>query len=388
MQVASFQTLFARSQRPCADLVVVDEAHHANAGTYSEVLSWYPDAQIVGLSATPQRLDGRPLGDMFDAMVSTVGYERLIADGNLVDCHVFGSPQNLKAGAVATDPVAAYQQHTPGGSSFLFAPTVELSKEHARAFNAAGIPAEHVDGATPADERAASIRRFSEGVTRVLCNVNVFTEGTDIPRADTVILARGCTSVGLYLQMVGRALRPFAGKSHATLLDLTGASLAHGLPTAERTWTLEGSGNGAAKDPLFMCMSCGACYEKAGACPCCGYVRPKPVNSMGVEVDIRNLELLAVYAGSDTRKVHKNNEARRLYSFAKEQGLGPTYVRTEYDKLFSEPVDLNKIVPKEDKAAYYEKLKSASERIRGNRKGWIAHRYRDVFGVWPRPGTM
>lgn len=381
--VASLQTLFSRGTRPYADLVVVDECHHANARTYADVIDAYPMADHLGLTATPQRADGRALGDMYDELVTTVNYGRLIDDGNLVDCRVISSAEALKAGAVAIDPVAAYKQHTPGESAFLFAPTVELSKAHAKAFNDAGIPALHVDGKTHEDDRKEALRAFAEGEVQVLCNVNLFTEGTDVPRASVVILARGCGSTSLYLQMVGRALRPYAGKEVATLLDMTGAVHEHGLPTQDRIWTLEGSGvasNGLGS--LSMCDKCGACWDGGRKCPVCGYERPKPVNDEGVTVDIRDIAFEKVYDGSRTKRAWKHKVCRELWDWSKSDGAKRERAAIRYRELFSEPWPLNDVLTREEKGALYTDFVALGKEL-SFKKGWADHKYRALFGKWP-----
>lgn len=381
--VASLQTLFVRGTRPEADLVVVDECHHANARTYSEVIGSYGTADHLGLTATPQRTDGRALGDMYDHLVSTVNYGRLIDDGHLVDCRVISSVEALKSGAVAIDPVAAYRQHTPGQSAFLFAPTVELSKAHAKAFNDAGIPAVHVDGKTPYDERKEALRAFSDGEVQVMCNVNLFTEGTDVPRASVVILARGCGSTSLYLQMVGRALRPYPGKEMATLLDMTGAVHEHGLPTQDRIWTLEGSGVASSGlGALSMCAKCGACWDGGRKCPVCGYEKPMPTNDEGVTVDIRDVAFESVYCGSRTKRAWKHKVCRELWDWSTGSGERRKKAQGRYRELFGEDWPLNDVLDTDEKRTVYKDLVALGKGL-GFKSGWADHRYRATFGKWP-----
>lgn len=381
--VASLQSLLASGRRPDADLVVLDECHHANASTYATVLQHYSSVAHLGLTATPQREDGRALGDHYDRMVCPTSYSELIDEGSLVDCRVIASPQALSGKEVAVDPVDAYLKHTPGQSAFLFAPDVRTSKRHAEAFLNAGVVAAHVDGTTSDEERSEALRAFSAGEVQVLCNVNIFTEGTDVPRCSTVILARGCGSVGLYLQMVGRALRPYPGKECATILDLTGAVLEHGLPTADREWCLVGSGNGrACKAALAMCEQCGACWEGSRTCPVCGYTRPLPMNDEGVRVDIKNIELELAYDGSKTARHMRHKVCRELWDWSKRDGTRIEKAQHRYRELFGGSMPLNEVLSNEEKQSVYDELKVLGRSL-NFKSGWCDHKYRNLFGVWP-----
>lgn len=262
VQVASVQTLRSRGDFPAARLLIFDEAHHAIAPTYRMIADEYPHAKILGFTATPCKPSGGGLGyDVFDAMVCGPTVPELIEMGALVQPVVYSVPaeglDSLRTTAgdynqkdlakwadksvLYGDLVATYRATADGRKCVVFAVSVELSQRYAREYNEAGIRAEHIDGTTPADERAAIFARFRSGITRVLCNVAVATEGVDIPDCSVVQVARPTKSIPLYLQMVGRAMRPHPDKTDCIILDHGNATKACGFPDAVRVWDLDGT---------------------------------------------------------------------------------------------------------------------------------------------------
>lgn len=272
VQVCSVQTLLARDHRPPADLLVWDECHHASesAPTWSALLSAYPDVRTLGLTATPERGDGSGLAPLFDRIVVGVTVRELTVQGHLVPCEAIRPDRLLKPGVLAQEPLAAYREHTPGQQGFLFAKSVEEAQRYADEFTAAGVRAVCIHAGTKADDRAVTIELFRQGVVRLLCNVYIFTEGTDLPMAQVCILARGASTAGIFLQMVGRVLRPHRGKTSATLIDLRGVSHVHLMPEDERAYRLEGKGISAASE-LAMCKVCKSPLGDGYPCTTCGY---------------------------------------------------------------------------------------------------------------------
>jgi superfamily II DNA or RNA helicase len=276
VQVASVQTLLARTKRPAADLIVWDEAHHCceAAEEWSSLLAAYPDVRVLGLTATPERSDGRGLAPLFDALVVGATVRQLTAAGYLVPCEVVRPTRWLKHGKVkgnplAWEPLAAYRANTPGESCILFASSIDEAERYAAEFTHADFRAISVSQRTSAVERAASIDAFKRGSIKVLCNVYVFTEGTDMPNASVCLMARGASTVGTVLQMVGRVLRPSPGKKVATWIDLQGVSHLHGMPEDERLFSLhESRAIRLAGDSV--CPMCRAPME-APPCSACGY---------------------------------------------------------------------------------------------------------------------
>lgn len=261
VQVASIATLGRRLDRwrDRFDLIVIDEAHHSVAGSWAAVVASQAFAKVLGVTATPERLDGRGLSEIFDVLIEGPSVAALIAAGWLVPCVVYApeaSPDltgvRTRAGDFAADDlrermggvvisaaVAEYLRICRDARIIVFCVDIEHSRDVTAAFLAAGIPSAHVDGETPAGARHAILAAFARGEIHVLCNVSLFGEGFDLPALDGVVMLRPTQSIGLYLQMAGRALRPSPGKQHAVILDFAGNSLRHGLPDAPRQWSLD-----------------------------------------------------------------------------------------------------------------------------------------------------
>ena len=270
VQVASVQTLLARGELPPATMVVLDEAHHYVADRWKDIADHYADAITLGFTATPERGDGTPLGDIFETLVVAAQAHELMACGDLVPCDVVAPPKKTRS--LSMDPVEAHRKYAEGRPAVVFARGVKEGRELTDAFTAAGLPAGFVDGATAPDERRATLQRFERGELAVLVNVFVLCEGWDCPPAAVCILARGCNSVATYLQMIGRVLRPSpaTGKARALLIDLRGAVFTHGLPDEGRVFSLEGKPISSGDAPVKTCLSCGhVCPIALLVCPTC-----------------------------------------------------------------------------------------------------------------------
>lgn len=271
VQVATVQTLLARNARPRASMIVFDEAHHAVADEFGSVVRDYPEALVMGLTATPERSDGRGLGEMFGGLVVGTTVKKLTAEGHLVPCEVMRPARYLQSGEIAQSPVAAYQQHAGDRQTVVFARGVDLAAEYTEQFRAAGVEARCITGEMPWAERSMYLDAFRRGAIRVLVNVFVLTEGWDAPETSCVILARGCSTAGTYLQMVGRALRLAPGKTDALLVDLRGVSHEFGRPDDDRLFSLEGRGIRRADDTVY-CPVCGAMRVPGEGCDACGWI--------------------------------------------------------------------------------------------------------------------
>lgn len=239
VQVASTQTLLARGETPPSTMVILDEAHHYVSDEWSRLAGAFPNAVKVGLTATPERSDGKPLGDMFDSLVTGPSIRELTDMGFLVPCEVLAPSKRLKR-QIAGDPLERYLAVTPGKRAFVFAANVADAAKLCDGFNAGGVPSALITAETPAEERRQAIERFRDGELLALHNVYVLTEGTDIPSAEVCILARGFGCASTYLQCIGRVLRPSPGKERAVVLDLCGASRRHGVPSDDREYSLDG----------------------------------------------------------------------------------------------------------------------------------------------------
>lgn len=262
VQICGVQTLAQRHNRMRRPrLIVWDECHHVAAAGWAKIHEAYPDAIHIGLSATPERLDGTGLSVWFKQMVHGPSVSWLIEQGFLASYRLFAPSLPDMSGVhcrmgdyVRSESTAAmdkpsitgcavtyYKKLADGRRAVAFCASVEHSQHVVAQFNAAGIPAEHVDGETDSSVRDAALGRFERGETLVLSNVELFGEGVDIPGIEVAILLRPTQSLALYLQQVGRALRPAPGKTEAIILDHAGNALRHGLPDDDRAWSLEGA---------------------------------------------------------------------------------------------------------------------------------------------------
>lgn len=264
VQCASVQTLAAQRDEDWprrVGLVVIDEAHHCSGeNSYNAIFERYPEAFVLGVSATPCRLDGRGLDSSFERIVCGPSTWELIERGYLCPYRFFrGSHPDTKgirtsggdyqSGALAKrcldatllgDLVQSWREICTDKRTIVFGVNVEHSLSIVERYQQAGIPAEHVDGNTPKQLRTEILNRFKTGETLVLANVGIVTEGFDLPACEAVQLARPTKSLSLYLQMVGRALRIAEGKQAALILDHGNNFDEHGLPCDRHVWTLEG----------------------------------------------------------------------------------------------------------------------------------------------------
>lgn len=298
--VASIPTLTRWTERqPQASLVVVDECHHVVAKTWRKLADHYSSALLLGLTATPQRADGRSIGDVFDSIVVGATIRELTDLEHLVPCRVFAPPETLDAKHIAVSPLEAYQRYAPGTRAVIFCVTVDHAQRVAAEMNAGGVRTAVVHGGMGREARARTLGDLDAGRIDAVSSIGVLTEGWDSPGVATCILARKPQHTGLYLQMVGRVLRPHPGKTHATLIDLCGSVHDHGPPDMDREYTLDGRGiSKVDREAIRQCMSCGAVFRVGPAsCPVCGVEMPRREvalpTALGVDlVDVSKLPKL------------------------------------------------------------------------------------------------
>lgn len=302
IQVGSIQTVIRRSITE-PDYIIFDEAHHVTPdNSYGNLRDRYPDARILGLTATPFRLDGRGLSDVFDQYVPTRTPAQLRDLGFL--CPISGWVyRTLDTSGVRTvhgdfdqsqlanldntilgDVVGEWLKHFRENRvrTILFACGVEHSKQFVAAFRAAGVAAEHIDGETPIAERDAILERVRSGETHILSNCNVATEGFDLPELACCILARPTKSLCMYLQQVGRVMRTAPGKTHAVIHDHANCLMRHGTPYDETREFIPSTtkNKGETLSALRRCPKCGAISDET-VCPECGLTQPPRASRMG-----------------------------------------------------------------------------------------------------------
>jgi len=330
VQVCSVATLTARAQHPPADLIVWDEAHHCAAETYREIRAQYPTAWHLGLTATPERSDGAPLGDAFERLIAPITVAELVEAGHLAPIDVVAPSTRLQSAICAT-PADAWRTHGGGRPAVIFTGTIAESRECVEAL---GERAAHLDGSTPRRERDEILRRFEAGELDVVSNCAVLTEGWDSARAEVCVLARGCGSLPVYLQTIGRVRRT-GGRTNkrCLLLDLAGAVHEHGMPDEDREWSLD-EGQAARKkgdrEALSTCLYCGAVVRYAARgqrCARCGHDWPPPER---VEVRAQTLGAVTITA---TRR-EREDELTRLERIARERGYKPGWVGVRFKEKF------------------------------------------------------
>jgi superfamily II DNA or RNA helicase len=316
VQIASIAALAhvhrLRRWRDRFDFIVVDECHHAVAGSWARVLASQPRAAILGVTATPERLDGKGLGEIFDDMVvgpSTaelikaewlspfVAFEPVKApdlNGAKIRAGDFAIEdiRDAMGGVVIGAAVDEYARLCPGVPAVAFCVDRAHSEAVAERFRAGGRRAAHVDGETPANDRRNAIASLGNGGLDVLCNCGLISEGVDVPAIGAAILLRPTASVALYLQQVGRALRPSPGKDRAIILDFAGNVAGHGLPDEPRAWSLDAKPTKQRERSdgrrLRRCKACRA-LNRAGAHRCveCGADLRTPRERAEVEIALR-----------------------------------------------------------------------------------------------------
>lgn len=328
--VVSAQSLL-RGDVPECDFAVIDECHHfPKENEWARVAATLRDrgTQILGLTATPQRADGVGLGSTFQRLIVGAQPRDLVAAGHLCPVDVFCPPTAQRG--LASSPREAWEQFADGRRVVVFCRSVKDAESERDAWGAGEV----IHGKLGAKERAARLAK----PWRVLFNVFVLTEGWDQPDVKCAIIARGCGSVGTYLQIAGRILRPDPSYASAVLIDLVGVSRDHGHPCDDREYTLDGEGirTAGASAAYAFCASCSALISDASSeCERCGY-RRENVFARRARIEAAKLEKLEENAAQ--------TEATRVRRLAE----------------------------------WMRRAKNA-----GYKKGWAAWRFNGVYRRWP-----
>lgn len=310
VQIESIQTILARGSAPEGTLLIPDEAHHfAEANRCGDVVKLYP--LVLGATATPERGDGKPLRPPFTELVVAAQVSQLVAAGHLVPLKIKAPDGVVGPKKIAQKPVDAYLEFARGERAIVFSPNLKASDVYVEEFAALGVRARAISGKTGADERGGWLAAHKRGDLDVLVNCGVLTEGYDDPAVSCIIVARGCGSQGLWLQMPGRGLRPSPGKDRCLLIDLLGLTHELGRPDEDRDFSLDGkpiavTGRTNAHGPR-LCRSCKAPLGELTTCPECGEsgqpvptsanvklvdyekVKKEVADTLGVRKDVRSL---------------------------------------------------------------------------------------------------
>jgi superfamily II DNA or RNA helicase len=398
VQVASVDTLHARVQRldrltlPVPELVVVDEAHLSITKRKVELVEALGAKRLLGLTATPTRKDGRALAVLYDELLAPATVAELTTAGHLVRARYWSWPTPDLGGVridsktkdyrlddlavvvnrpkLLADVVTTWLKHAGDRRTVVFTVDIKHAVAMAEAFRREGVAAEHLSAETPLPEREAILTRFRAGDVQVVSNCFVLAYGFDLPAVSAVVLARPTRSLMLYLQMVGRALRPAPGKLDCLVLDHAGAVHRHGFIDEERTWTLDGrtalvasAGHVRAPRDAKECPECAAVWLDGPTCPECGYTL-RPRGRLVPTLDGELVELAAAAAAreaEDRRRVHAE-----FLGFARERGYRPGFAYFKYLERYAE---------EPPRAWRYDPPQPPSGATRGwIRSRWIAQR--------------
>nr|DAF19085.1 MAG TPA: Chromatin remodeling complex ATPase [Caudoviricetes sp.] len=293
VQIASVQTLVHRlGEVPPPDFLICDECHHIVANSYRKIIDHFGAICVLGVTATPERIGGQGLGEVFESLVLGPSAAELIAAGNLTPYDYYAPPSKFDPAAahvrfgeyvksdlvnqiddadVIGDIVKNYQNLAAGKRAICYCINRAHSEHVAASFRAAGIPAEHVDGETHRAARARAVEEFRAGRLQILCNAELLGEGFDVPAMEAVILARPTASLTLYIQQSMRPLRPDPAQpeKRAVIIDHVGNVFRHGLPDEAHAWSLETKKKRPRTTAIKICPACyTALPSTARACPC------------------------------------------------------------------------------------------------------------------------
>ena len=370
LQVASVQTLVRRLDKYKwlnPKVIYVDEAHHAMASTWETILNHFPDAHVIGLTATPERLDGKGLGAHFEVMIEGPPVRVLRDNGYLCGADYYALPKidlsHLKKTSSGdygvkkrqdsindkfrADVVDCYLKYCKDRRVIHYANSIKDSEDFVERIGQYGIKAAHIDGKTNKNTRKGIIKAFATGEIDCLSNYEIITEGFDVPDCDAVILARKTASTVLFLQMVGRCKRPKDDGRRAVIIDPVGNIDVHGHPDEDREWTLEDGHISIKQDkkevsPFRSCKACGFVYRKAisAVCPKCGGgEQRKTVEDIKIEL-VERKENIKKEKSVARRKCNREVRASRgdkqkLHEIRKKYGYKPGII-TVWERIYED----------------------------------------------------
>ena len=350
-----------------ADLIIYDEAHSSIAKTRKEILKMYIDNNktILGLTATPCRSDGRGLGEIYEAIIPAIGIGTLTKQEYLVPCVYYGAKElpdlenipivagdyNKKVLGERVDKVKLvgdiydnWARLAIDRQTVIFATNVNHSKHIKELFQKRGVSCEHIDSHTPDEERRDIYDNFRDGNIQVLTNCAILGEGVDFPWVSCVVLAKPSKSYARFVQMAGRGLRPYPGKTECLILDHAGLVFRHGFLDDEVCWSLDGKEIAWKKTTrkkekkILDCEICGTLFS-GNRCTQCGH-------------EIKNYGKRIETTDDDLHEIGKNKKK-------------------------------DKELTTEEKKMWYQMLKGEQRRLGKNEK-WLLAKYKSRTGVWPR----
>ena len=278
MQVGSVPTLNRRLERwedKNFDVIIIDEAHHVKAKSYKKIIDMFPNAKILGVTATPYRLNHAGFRPEFDELIVSPSVAEFIKSGYLCEYDYYSIPPNselqkeidrmkldfegdykesemmdvMDRDFIRADILDTYQRYAGGKKAIIYTISRQHNVHLAEKFKEAGIVSAAIDSETPKEKRDEFVGQFRRGKIQVLFNVNIFSEGFDCPDVEVIQLARPTKSLSMYLQQVGRGLRPAEGKERLLILDNVGLYNKFGFPSARRKWKYHFEGQDVDESP-------------------------------------------------------------------------------------------------------------------------------------------
>ena len=394
VQIVMVQSVKSRMHRlTMPDLFIIDECHHAPSKSYGSILSCLPPAsKVIGFTATPERLDGKGLGNHFESMVQGPPIQELINLGYLVPPVVYAPPgvdtsklhtqagdfvrreaaELMDRAQITGDIIQHYRKYAAGTAAVAFCVSIEHAEHVAEEFNQAGIPSISIDGTLSKEERRSRLAAFKDGTIQVLTSCDLISEGFDLPRIETCILLRPTRSLSLFLQQVGRSLRTDEehGKERAVILDHVGNTARFGLPDLTRRWCLEGRKEREKQEQeevvlkVKTCADC-FCVYQGSKCPACG----KEAKGDGRELVTVDGELVQVQS---LRRYVMRSEYDELKSAQSLAELEAVAQRQGIDSMTAKKVLIQR-------AGSLESLLHL-ENVLKYKSGWAYYRYRARHG--------
>jgi len=343
---------------PKPTLIITDETHHSLAKTYREIYDYYSDVPKLGFTATPWRLSSEGFEKVYDVMVEGPQVQWLIDNHYLADFDYY-APKLINSNGLTKTPtgdfsnesitkslenkafgdcVKHYQKLANGKQAILYAHNVKASIELSQAFNRAGIYAAHADSKTPKKQREEIMDDFKSGKIKILCNVDLISEGFNVPECGVVILMRPTASLVLYIQQSMRGMRYRPGKK-AIIIDHVGNIERFAPPNVERNWSLEGRTKRKGKlrepelDKYTTCKVCSCVFLKEDKiCPQCGNeFELEKQSDLEVDrkselekIDTAHFEMTTNYVV--TKKPEQLTSVAELQAYAKAKGYKPGWV--------------------------------------------------------------
>lgn len=345
IQICSVQTLVRRLNYLNEDycqLLIIDEAHHAVAGSWEKIITNFREAKILGVTATPERCDGKGLKSKFEHMVIGPQMADLQQQEYLAPYRVFAPPEKIdltklkkRMGDYAKedvdeqvttqhfigDVIKHYKKYLHNQTAIAFCSSVRHAQIVAETFNENDITAVSLDGNTPPHERRLILQKLERSQIKVVTSCEIISEGTDIPSVGGCLLLRPTLSLSVYLQQVGRCLRPRKNKT-AIILDHVGNVKKHGLPNEFRDWSLEGAKKRTQnKTDAISVKVCPVCFSALMSitkqCECGHIFRAKDKKQITIDTDLEEIKAIKK---QEKKEVGKARTLAELLAVADRRG--------------------------------------------------------------------